>query len=270
MLLSALVECVARVRATSKKLQKVALLADLLRQAQGKEAELAALYLTGTLPQGRIGLGWRTLQPAVPLADATGDPLTLLDVDRACDVIAGESGAGSAERKGRVLRELFSRATADERRFLIELFVGELRQGALEGVLSDAIARAAGLPPADVRTAAMYADSIGDVARAALEEGAAGLSRFSLRLLSPIAPMLASTADDVGAALDRLGPAAFEYKLDGARIQVHKAGDEVRVFTRHLQDVTARVPEVVARARAPAPRELVVGGETIALQPAGV
>jgi len=269
MLLSALVECVARVRTTSRKLEKVGLLADLLRQARGPEAELAALYLTGTLPQGRIGLGWRTLQPALTEAPAEGEPLTLLDVDRTCAVIAGESGAGSADRRLQALRSLFARARADERRFLVELFVGEVRQGALEGVLADAIARAAGLPPADVRQAAMYAGNVGEVARVALEDGAAGLARFSLRVLSPVAPMLASAAEDVGTALERLGPAAFEYKLDGARIQLHKAGDEVRVFTRHLQDVTARVPEVVEWARALAVREIVLEGEAIALRPDG-
>ena len=164
---------------------------------------------------------------------------------------------------------MFARASEDERRFLVELFVGEVRQGALEGVLADAIARAAGVPVADVRQAAMYSGTLGEVARAALEQGAAGLTRFSLRLLSPVAPMLASTADDVDAALERLGPAAFEYKLDGARIQVHKAGDEVRVFTRNLQDVTARVPEVVEWARALGPREIVVEGEAIAMRADG-
>jgi DNA ligase-1 len=269
MLLSALVECVARVRATPRKLEKVGLLADLLRQARGREAELAALYLTGSLPQGRIGLGWRTLQSAVSDSPAEGEPLALADVDAMCDAVAGESGAGSADRRMRALRALFARARPDEQRFLFELFVGEVRQGALEGVVLDAIARASGLPLADVRQAAMYSGSVGEVARAALEEGAAGLGRFSLRLLSPIAPMLASPADDVEAALERLGPAAFEYKVDGARIQVHKAGDEVRVFTRHLQDVTARVPEVVEWARALAPREMVVEGEAIALRPDG-
>lgn len=269
MRLRALVECVARVRGTPRKLEKVALLADLLRQARGREAELAALYLTGTLPQGRIGLGWRTLQAVIAAGEAVGAPLTLADVDRVCDVVAAESGAGSVDRKARALRTLFERANDDERRFLVELFVGELRQGALEGVLVDAIARAAGLPAADVRQAAMYSGSIGEVARAALEEGAPGLTRFSLRLLSPVAPMLASTADDVDAAIERLGPAAFEYKVDGARIQVHKAGDEVRVFTRQLQDVTARVPEVVEWARGVAPREMVVEGEAIALRADG-
>ena len=113
----------------------------------------------------------------------------------------------------------------------------------------------------------MYSGDVGRVARAALEEGAAGLERFSLQVLSPIAPMLANTADDSEAALERLGEAAFEYKVDGARIQLHKAGDEVRVFTRHLQDVTARVPEMVEWARALAPRELVLEGEAIALRP---
>jgi ATP-dependent DNA ligase I len=167
------------------------------------------------------------------------------------------------------LKGLFARARPDERRFLVELFMGEVRQGALEGVVQDAIARAAGLAASDVRQAAMYSDSIGEVARVALEEGAAGLARFSLRLLSPIAPMLASTAEDVEAALERLGPAAFEYKLDGARIQLHKAGDEIRVFTRHLQDVTARVPEVVEWARGLPARELVLEGEAIALRPDG-
>ena len=270
MLLSGLVECVGRVRATPRKLEKVALLADLLRQTRGRETELAALYLTGTLPQGRIGVGWSTLQAAaLSEGPGEGDPLTLLDVDRMCEALAGEGGAGSAERRLAAVRALFARARPEERRFLVELFVGEVRQGALEGVLLDAVARASGLPAAEVRQAAMYSGHIGQVARAALEEGAAGLARFSLRLLSPVAPMLASPSDDVTAVLERLGPAAFEYKVDGARIQVHKAGDEVRVFTRHLQDVTARVPEVVEWARGLAPRELVVEGEAIAMRPDG-
>jgi len=270
MLLSGLVECVGRVRATPRKLEKVALLAELLRQTRGRETELAASYLTGTLPQGRIGVGWSTLQAAaLSEGSGEGEPLTLADVDRMCEVLAGEGGAGSAERRMAAVRALFARARPDERRFLVELFMGEVRQGALEGVLLDAVARASGLPAAEVRQAAMYSGHIGDVARAALEEGAAGLSRFSLRLLSPVAPMLASPADDVLAALGRLGPAAFEYKVDGARIQVHKAGDEVRVFTRHLQDATARVPEVVEWARGLPARELVVEGEAIAMRPDG-
>ncbi len=267
--LGRLVDLVEKVRATSRKLEKTALIAELLRQTAGRETELAALYLTGALPQGRIGVGWRTIQGAVPDSPPTGEPLTLPDVDRTFAVVAGAEGAGSAERKSRALRDLFARADGAQRRFLSGLLMGEIRQGALDGIVQDAIARAAGLPPSDVRQAAMYSGNLGEVARAALEEGAAGVGRFSLRVLSPVAPMLANAAEDVGEALERLGEAAFEYKIDGARVQVHKAGDEVRVFTRQLQDVTARVPEVVEEARALPARELVLEGETIALRPDG-
>jgi DNA ligase 1 len=264
-----LVELVAGVRATSRKTEKVALIADFIRQTEGAETALAALYLTGTLPQGRIGIGWSTLRSAKPEGPAIGSSPTLADVDETMAAVARESGPGSTERKVRALRALMERADGSGRSFLVELLMGEVRQGALDGLVQEAIARAASLPLADVRQAAMFGDNLGEVARAALEGGAAGLTRFSMRLLSPIAPMLASTAEDVGEAIERLGEAAFEYKVDGARIQVHKAGDEVRVFTRQLQDVTERVPEVVAWARALGPRELVVEGEAVALRADG-
>ena len=264
-----LVELVTLVRATSKKGEKVALIADLLRQTREGETELAALYLTGTLPQGRIGVGWRTLQPAMPSGPAVGEPLTLARVDEALTAVAGETGPGSAERRLGRLRSLLEATDEPGRRLLVELLTGEVRQGALDGVVTEAIARAASLPPSDVRRAAMYASSLGELARAALEEGASGLGRFSLRLLSPVAPMLASPAGDAEEALERLGEAAFEYKLDGARLQVHRAGEEVRVFTRQLQDVTARVPEVVEWARSLPVREAVVEGEALALRPDG-
>jgi DNA ligase-1 len=264
--LAELVALVHRLRATTKKTEKVGLIADLLRKARGPEIGLAALYLTGSLPQGRIGIGWRGLQAAMPSGPPLGDPLTLARLDEALGGLAAEKGAGSAERRTRGLRALLERADETGRRFLVELLTGELRQGALEGLLLEAVAKAAGLAAAEVRQAAMFAPSIGELARAALEQGSAGLSRFSLRLLSPVAPMLASPAGDAEEALDRLGEAAFEYKLDGARLQVHRAGDEVRVFTRQLQDVTARVPEVVEWARALPVREAVVEGEALALR----
>jgi DNA ligase-1 len=249
--LSALTALVERVRATSKKNEKVGLIADVLRQARGREAELLAMYLTGALPQGRIGLGWAAIHAALEGAPPPqGDPLALVDVDRAFEGLAAEGGAGSTERRARALRALLTRAREEERRFLAALLLGEVRQGALDGLVQEAIARAAGLPPADVRQAAMLAPSLGEVARAALEDGASGLTRFSLRLLSPIVPMLASTADDTSDALEGLGEAAFEYRLDGARIQLHKAGDEVRVLTGELRDATARLPELVEWARA--------------------
>jgi ATP-dependent DNA ligase I len=261
-----LVELVGRVRATAKKSEKVALIADFLRQAQGRETTLAALYLTGELPQGRIGVGWRALQAAMPEGPAVGEPLTLLEVDERLGGVATERGPGSAERRLHALRGLLERTDAEGRRLLAELLMGEVRQGALEGLVTEAIARAAGISPARVRQAAMFAGDVGEVARAALTGGAAGLERFSLRLLSPVSPMLASPAADVDEALERLGEAAFEYKLDGARIQVHKAGDEIRVFTRQLQDVTGRVPEVVEWARALPIREAILEGEAITLR----
>lgn len=267
--LARLVDLVGRVRATPRKTEKAALMADFLRQTRERETELAALYLAGTLPQGRIGVGWRTIQDALGAGPHGGAPVTLEEVDRAFAAVAAEKGAGSAERRTAALRALAARCTPDERRFLAELILGELRQGALEGLVLEAIAKAAGLAPATVRQAAMYSGDVGRVARVALEEGAAGLTRFSLQLLSPVAPMLASTAEDVGEALERLGQAAFEYKLDGARIQLHKAGGDVRVFTRQLQDATDRVPEIVEWARALAPRELVLEGEAIALRADG-
>lgn len=269
MQLARLVDLVDRVRAAAKKTEKIALLADFLRQTRERETELAALYLSATLPQGRIGVGWRMIQAAMTEAPPSGSPPTLLGVDQAFDAIAGQSGPGSTERKVQTLRGLLERVSAKERRFLAELVLGELRQGATDGLVQDAIARAAALPPSSIRQAVMFSGHLGEVARAALEEGATGLSRFSLRLLSPVAPMLASPAEDVGEALERLGEAAFEYKLDGARIQVHKAGSEVRVFTRQLQDVTERVPEVVEWVRGLPQREIILEGEAIALRPDG-
>jgi DNA ligase-1 len=264
-----LADAVESVRATAKKGAKVALIADLLRQTRGRETALAALYLTGALPQGRIGIGWRTLQAAMPDGPREGEPLTLSEVDERLQGVAAESGAGSADRRLRGLRALLSRTDERGRLLLSQLLIGEVRQGALDGLVAEAIARAAGLAPAAVRQAVMYAGDLGEVAQAALTEGAPGLSRFSLRLLSPVAPMLASPAADVEEALDRLGEAAFEYKLDGARIQVHKAGDTVRVFTRQLQDVTPRVPEVVEWARTLPVGEAVVEGEAIVLRADG-
>jgi len=267
--LSSLVGLVGRLRATTKKTEKVALIAELLRQARGREIGILALYLTGSLTQGRIGIGWRSLQAAMPAGPPAGEPLTLMGLDEVLAGLANEKGAGSADRRTRGLRALLERTDDAGRRFLFELLTGEVRQGALEGLVLEAISKAAELPIAEVRQAAMFAGSIGELAQAALEEGASGLGRFSLRLLSPVAPMLANPAGDAEEALERLGEAAFEYKLDGARLQLHRAGDEVRVFTRQLQDVTARVPEVVEWARALPVREVVVEGEALALRADG-
>lgn len=267
--LAQLVRVVELVRATAKKTEKVRLLAELLRQTNSHETELAALYLCGSLPQGKIGVGWAVLQKALTEGSAVGERLSLSDVDRVLTAVAAERGLGSNERRTAQLGRLFLRATSQERQFLARLIVGEIRQGALEGLLLDAIAKAADRASTDIRQAFMFSGNIGEVARAALDEGEGGLARFSMRLFKPISPMLAGSAEDVEAALDRLDEAALEYKLDGARIQVHKGGQDVRVFTRQLQDVTDRAPEVVEWARMLPVREAVLDGEALALRPDG-
>jgi DNA ligase-1 len=195
--------------------------------------------------------------------------LTIAEADRSLAAIAEIRGAGSAGRRTEALRALFSQATAAEQEFLLRLVVGEVRQGALEGVMLEAIAAAAAVPAAEVRRAAMYSKNLGAVARAALEEGAERLAKFQLELFVPAFPMLAQTAADPAEALRILGgEAAFEWKMDGARIQVHKAFDEVRVYTRSLNEVTGAVPEIVEAARAFPAKTLVLDGEAIALDAA--
>jgi DNA ligase-1 len=267
--LAQLVELVERVRGARGKGEKTRLIALFLRQSRGPEAQLAALYLAGTLRQGKIGIGWRMIQAAMVDGEPAGDLPTLAEADAIFEQIAAEKGAGSNDRRIAALRALMMRSAPAVRDFLARLLIGEVRQGADEGLILDAIAEAAALPPSEVRRAFMYSGNLGEIAQAALEHGEAGLSRYDLRVLTPIAPMLAQTAEDVPEAIERLGEAAFEYKLDGARIQVHKSGGDVRVFTRQLQDVTARVPEVVEWTRALDATELVLEGETLALREDG-
>jgi len=269
-LLANLVAASQRVASTAAKLSKVRELAALIRELPPDEIATGVHYLSGDIPQGKIGIGYRALMAAAERSAAQAATLSVAEVDRAVASIAGIAGAGSAARRGQALAELFSRATAAEQQFLIRLLAGELRQGALAGVMADAIAAAAGLPPAMVRRAAMYSRSLGAVARAALLEGADALAKFQLELFSPVAPMLAQTAADVAEALQELGgEAAFEWKMDGARIQAHKAGGEVRIYTRGLNEVGAAIPEIVESVRALPADTLVLDGEAIAFDASG-
>ncbi|MGH7628687.1 MAG: ATP-dependent DNA ligase [Gemmatimonadales bacterium] len=269
MRLAALVDTSRRVAEAGGRLEKIGLLASLLRAAPGEEAELATAYLCGSTRQEKLGVGWAVLRGAMPDAAAESATLELAEVDRVLGAVASASGAGSADRKRRLLGELLARATPAEQRFLAGLLMGELRQGALAGLVADAVARAAEIPAAHVRRAAMLAGDLPAVASAALAAGEAGLSRFSMLLFRPVLPMLADAAEDEAAALAALGEAALEFKLDGARVQVHKGGDDVRVFSRRLNDVTVAVPELVAAVRALPVRELILDGETVALRPDG-
>ncbi len=269
-LLSALVAASGRLRQTPSRTAKVRELAALLRALEPSEIGIATRYLSGETPQGRMGIGYATLRAAAAQTAARVDTLTVADVDAALRLLSGLRGSGSAARRAQVLRDLFAHATQPEQEFLLHLLVGELRQGALEGIMVDAIAAAAGLPAAAVRRAAMYASDLGAVAGLALTQGGAALERFQLELFAPVAPMLAQTADDVGTALQQLGgEAAFEWKMDGARIQVHRDGAQVRIYTRALNEVTAAVPEIVEMVRELPGARLILDGEAIAFDPAG-
>jgi DNA ligase-1 len=268
MLLNDLVETSRRVKETSGRLAKIALLAELLRRADPDEVGIAVAYLSGAVRQGRIGVGYATLREAAG-APASAPALTLAEVDASFGRIMATRGVGSAAERRRQLGALFGAATAAEQEFLFLLMIGELRQGALEGVMVEAMARAAGLPAGDVRRAVMLAGDLAPVAEAALGEGAAGLRRFAMTIFRPVRPMLAQTAEDAGEALGRFSPAGFEYKLDGARVQVHKAGAEVRIYTRELNDVTVAAPEIVEAVARIAADGLILDGEAIAFRPDG-
>jgi DNA ligase-1 len=268
MLLRELVAASAEVERTRSRNAKIERLAALLRGLDGAELRAAAHWLAGALPQGRVGLGRAALVEASAAPAAAAPALALADVDAALDALAREAG-GSARERGRRLGALFARATADERDFLVRLVLGELRQGASAGLVAEAIAAAFNAPPGAVRRALMLAGDLGQVAETARAEGEPGLARFALRLFQPVLPMLAQTADDVGDALGRLGRAAFEPKLDGARIQVHRRGDEVRLFSRGQNDVSAAAPEIISAVRALPAHELVADGEAIALRADG-
>ncbi len=254
---------------TSGRLEKIGHLADLLKATPPDELDIVVAFLTGEPRQGRLGIGWAQLASIRDVPAADQPSLGILEVDVSFDRIAATGGSGSAAARVRLLRELLGRATDDEQDFLQRLLSGELRQGALEGILLEAIARASGIAAARVRRATMLAGDIGVVARTALVDGEDALSRFVLQPFKPVQPMLADSASDVTDALANLGEASFEYKLDGARIQAHKLGDDVRVFSRNLRDVTIAVPEVVTVVRAMPARELVLDGEAIVLRPDG-
>jgi ATP-dependent DNA ligase I len=266
-LLDELARTSAAVAASPARLAKVERLAACLRRLDPGEVHPAVAFLSGELRQRQIGVGWAALRDAP--GPAAAPTLTVGEVDAAFERIGRQAGPGSQAERRRLLAELLARATAAEQRFLVGLLSGELRQGALEGVMAEAIARAAEVPAAEVRRALMLRGALGPVAEAALAAGVPALRQFHLEVGRPLQPMLASTAPNIEAAMERLGEAAVEWKLDGARVQVHRAGPEVAVFTRTLDDITARVPEVVAAALALPVAAAVLDGELIALRPGG-
>jgi DNA ligase 1 len=268
-LLADVVTTSAEVAGTRARTAKAQAIAALLRRATTDEVEPVTAWLAGDTRQGRLGVGWRTLTSrTTDSADAPS--LTVPAVDRALDDLAAATGPGSVARRDTVLTGLFSTATADEQRFLVRLLTGELRQGALEGVVLDAIAAAADVPAASVRRALMLSGRLPETAATALSGGREALDAVRLQVGRPVQPMLASPGSSLSTALDDLGAdVTVEYKLDGARIQVHRDGDDVRVWTRSLREVTDGVPELVDRIRALPCRTAVLDGETLALDDDG-
>jgi DNA ligase-1 len=319
-LLSDLVDASAAVAGTSARSAKIEQIAALLRQVPPGEVKVAVAFLSGEILQGQIGVGYAALSgllrfgPAgrhgVAEAPAAEPSLTLTDVNVTFDAIGAITGPGSQAERRRLLGEFFGRATEREREFLVRLLTGDLGQGALEGIMTDAVAKAAGVPADEVRRAHQLGGWLPEVAQAALggpvlddagadrdhagperraagkEGGGAGggtddsrdlavrraltaLRSFTLRVGRPVRPMLAASAPDIGAALERISPAAAEWKIDGIRIQVHRAGDQVAVFTRTLDDITARVPEIAEAALTLPVASAVLDGEAVALAPDG-
>ena len=271
MLLHRLAQASQQVAATRSRLAKVAALADALRDASGPEVEIAASYLGGALRQRRTGLGYRSVQRMPP--SAAEPALDITEVDAIFEEMGGLAGPGSQTRRSALLADLLGRATELEQRYLAGLITGELRQGALDGLLVDAVAAAAEVPVPMVRRAAMLAGSTPAIAQAALTGGAPALAQFDLTVGVAVRPMLASSAPNLAEALPKASPTgqpvSVEAKLDGIRIQVHKDASGVRVFSRSLDEITARLPDVVAIVAALPVRTAILDGEALSIDETG-
>ncbi|QIB47599.1 ATP-dependent DNA ligase [Streptomyces aureoverticillatus] len=263
MLFVRVAEVSSGVAATSARSRKIELMAELFRAAEPEDVPLVIPYLAGRLPQGRIGVGWNALKDPVPPADAP--TLTVGDVDAALTALAGVSGTGAQGERRRLVQELLGAATDDEQRLLFGLLTGEVRQGALDAVAVEGLARATGAPPEQVRRAVMLAGALAPVARTLLARGPDALDEFRLTVGRPVQPMLAHSAASVIEGIDKLGPCAVEEKLDGIRVQVHRDGDTVRVYTRTLDDITDRLPELASVVRELEGDRFILDGEVIAL-----
>lgn len=272
MILHRLVDISRAVAGSPARLNKISILAAFLKEIAPNDVAIAVGLLTGWPRQGKIGVGWSAVSRARGTPAATVPTLELAEVDRVFDGLRTVKGKGSGAERSRLVRELFARATEDEQEFLGALLVGEVRQGALEGVMLDAVAKAASVPADRLRRAVMRAGDLGTVAAAVCGAGDAAvrtLDSYRLQLFRPVQPMLADSADTLEDALGMAGEASVEWKLDGARIQVHREGDRVAVYTRNLNEVTDRVPEVVDAVLRLEARELMLDGEVIALMPDG-
>ncbi|GAV40619.1 ATP-dependent DNA ligase [Streptomyces acidiscabies] len=265
MLLARLAEVSREVAETSARSRKTALLADLFHETAPADVPVVIPYLAGRLPQGRLGIGWKLLSRTTPPAPAP--TLTVAETDARLTALGKVAGTGSQAERTRRLAELMEKATDDEQRFLRGLLSGEVRQGALDALAVEALAQATRANPADVRRAVMLAGSLQPVAQALLAQGPPALAEFQLTVGRPVFPMLAHTATSPEEALTKLGPCAIEEKLDGIRIQLHRDAYEIHVYTRTLDDITDRVPELTDIARQLKSTAFILDGEILALDP---
>jgi DNA ligase-1 len=261
-LLTDLVAASNEVAATSSRSRKIAILAELLRTLDATEVPISVGFLSGAPRQGRVGVGYSTIS-SLEDAPAEAASLTISDLDRAIGEIQSATGSGSAARRRQLLGDLFGRATEPEADFVRRLFTGELRQGALAGLMADAVAKAAGVSPDASRRALMLSGDLTRTAEIAMTEGEEGLRTVGLEIFRPILPMLASTAEDVADALARFDRAIVEWKLDGIRIQIHRRGEEVRIYTRNLNEITHALPGIVAAVLRLPLEQAVLDGEAL-------
>ncbi|GHE35410.1 ATP-dependent DNA ligase [Streptomyces capitiformicae] len=267
MLFARLAHVSQEIAATLARSRKTALLAELFRGAEPADVPIVIPYLAGRLPQGRLGIGWKVLAQQIP--PAREPTLTVQDIDTRLTAIGAATGPGSQTERKRLVAELLAAATEDEQRYLLGLLTGEVRQGALDALAVEGLAAATGAPPADVRRAVMLAGSLQTVAQAILTDGPPALERFRLTLGRSVLPMLAHSASSVTEAVAKLGTCAVEEKLDGIRVQLHRDGDDVRLYTRTLDDITDRLPELTAAARELAGERFILDGEVIAFDEDG-
>ncbi|MHB8692499.1 MAG: ATP-dependent DNA ligase [Solirubrobacteraceae bacterium] len=266
--LAAVVDASREVAATRSRSTKVAVLAELLKRVSPEEVAICVGFLSGVPRQGRVGVGYATVYGID--ASPAGEPsITVAELDRAIDEIADDHGAGSASRRRELLTELLSRATEPEAEFIKRLLTGDLRQGALAGVMADAVARAADVSPALARRALMLSGDLTRMAEIAITRGEQGLGEVGLELFRPILPMLASPGESVEEAVEAFSCASVEFKLDGLRVQIHRSDDEVRIYSRNLNDITHRLPGIVAAVRALPASRLILDGEALWMRDAG-
>ena len=253
---------------TSSRSRKVAILAELLRTLDGDEVPVGVGFLSGVPRQGRVGVGYSTVYGVEP-SPADAPSLTVIDVDHAIDEIERATGPGSVGRRAGLLTELLGRATAPEGAFLRRLFTGELRQGALAGLMADAVAKAAGVPVELARRALMLSGDLTRMAEIAMTEGEEGLRRIGFEIFRPILPMLAATGAGVAEAMATFELCSVEWKLDGIRIQIHRRGGDVRIYTRNLNEITATLPGIVEAALSLPVRQAVLDGEALWMRVGG-